>query len=243
MKTIDITCFADFQSAVESSNAFMFRGVSDATYKLIPRVARDWSLGAKRLLVIENTLLEQFKVRAVFHLSMRPENEWEWLALAQHYGLPTRLLDWTRNPLIGLYFACLGDPARDGALYFARRANEVNTVSTTNPFEITHERGWCGRHIDQRIAAQDGLFTISPDPTAPFSTGLKIKAVIPAASKPSLLKLLSNFGIHECSLFPGLAGIAKFVEARFFSLRTLRSEAELQEFIKSVKAKWAQDDA
>lgn len=221
MRTIRIESFRELQSAIESNNAYMYRGVSDADYQLLAKVGRDWKLGCKVLQISEQSLLEQFRVRAIQYVSIRPQSDWEWLALGQHYGLPTRLLDWTENPLVALYFACAGHSDKDGAVYFAARGNELNVDATPDPFQLMDERAWSGLHIDSRMAAQSGLYTVSPDPTIPFESGVKLKVIVSASVKASLLDLLEKFGINKCMLFPGLESVASYVGQRYFFLNTL----------------------
>lgn len=237
IETID--SFSSYQQIIETVPAYMYRGVSDARHLLIPKVGREWALGAKRLLISEQSLLEQFKVRAMPFVSHRPANNWEWLALAQHHGLPTRLLDWTRNPLVALYFACSGDPKKEGAVYVSHRANEVDILNNSDPLKFGEERAWSGSHIDMRMVVQDGLYTVSPDPTIPFSKWVVLKIHIPPELKKTITKTLEKFGVHECSLFPGLATTAKYVESHFFHLRNVRSEKALLALIKAEEARRA----
>ena len=212
----------------------MWRGVSDANYLLIPKVAREWHLGAARLKVIEEHLLNEFKFRGIPYLTTRPANDWEWLAQAQHYGLPTRLLDWTRNPLIALYFACTENFENDGAVYFAARLNEVEFHETPSPFQISEIRAWSAMQIDVRLKAQDALFTIAPDPTVPIEKGLRLRAVIKASAKKKLREQLNQFGVHIGSIFPGLEGVAKYVESKCFFGRGIKDEKVMLDFAKKI---------
>jgi len=101
-----IVTLEQYLKQAEQPLSFLFRGVtrSDA-HTLIPSVARDWKEDTFPLLNLEERLLADFKRRALPWLTLfHPRNEWEWMMLAQHHGVPTRLLDWTKNPLTALFW-------------------------------------------------------------------------------------------------------------------------------------------
>ena len=101
-----VTCVSDYVAALKDLGIagerppFWFRGHSDAMYRLVPHTMRTDAARTS-----ERAMLRTFKQDAQTFLLNAPENDWEWLFLAQHHGVPTRLLDWSENALVGLYFA------------------------------------------------------------------------------------------------------------------------------------------
>jgi FRG domain len=79
---------------------FAFRGLSDSSYRLETTLIR---LGGEYA-GLERHLLRNFKKYAHKRVVER-DSLWHWLSVAQHYGLPTRVLDWTYSPLIAMHFA------------------------------------------------------------------------------------------------------------------------------------------
>lgn len=59
-------------------------------------------------------MLDAFKRRARPYIDQIPQNDFEWMFVAQHHGLPTRLLDWSTSPLVALYFAVANAPTCTG---------------------------------------------------------------------------------------------------------------------------------
>jgi hypothetical protein len=129
-------------------------------------------------------------------LATLPANEWEWLAIARHHGLPTRLLDWTHNVLTALYFAMVDNVEVDGQIFAIAASAEASEYTVT-----------------PRIRAQEGLFIACPkvdvplDQTLPKEWSIE-RLRVPAKRKEHLRYELFRIGVHESSLFPGLDGLA-----------------------------------
>jgi hypothetical protein len=144
----------------DRSTPIWFRGCTNSGYQLLPSIVR-----RPFTLKHEPTLVTEFKQDALQFATRPPTTEWEWLFLMRHHGVPTRLLDWTENPLIGLYFAVNSvDQSRrsdknEGVLWvlFPTRLNEQANVkfdvATTIPI-FDEEDEYLANYLPSKLAKE-----------------------------------------------------------------------------------------
>ncbi len=204
----------------------LFRGHRDSSWELIPGIGRG---GANADL--ESTIYFDFVTMAG---SLLPENASPWaIAISmQHHGLPTRLLDWTDNFAVALFFA------------LRRQTNETPCVWVLDPYKLNEEVGGgnnllsisdldgnyselfieeskslCGsvvavapnRH-HPRAFSQKSFFTVHADIDRPIEKLVSAaveKVEIPKAAIPGAKRFLALAGVNEYALFPDLDGLAR----------------------------------
>jgi hypothetical protein len=214
MADIPIESFNDLYDAVEqySDLTVIYRGVRSITYQLIPKIGRYRRLHSTDRVKEERSILRLFREQALPYLTFDPGNVWEWMALAQHHGLPTRLLDWTRNPLVAAYFAVEEKHDDDSVIYAYRNNTRISTETEGDPFARKRIGKFIPRHVTRRITAQTGLFTIHSDPEIPLDATAVDRLIIKKTYRKALKHTLFRYGIHHASLFPDLDGLSRHIE-------------------------------
>ena len=242
-----ITNVKDFIDLIEKIKAaneakgnraeLLFRG-QGVDRPLLPKLSRLHLNGT--IINVEKLILAEFK-RGILPLTeFKPENNWDLLALAQHHGLPTRLLDWTYHALVALWFAVERpaqkndkDEFENGVVWIlAANVEDFRTdTEKTDPLSNKITKIFRSSVVSRRISAQAGVFTIHKinendkvvkfETHADFKTKLT-KAIIPASEFASIRKQLNVLGVNNSTVYPDIDGFCKHLERRFSKLEDER---------------------
>lgn len=179
----------------------------------------------------EDYLLNRFR-RYSWGIIGRELGENELLLLARHHGIPVRLLDWSSNPLVALYFACADENKlqEPGAIWLCVRKQLTHSHyydffrDPTPMLKLKGVRFIYAPHVSPRVAAQSCTFTIqdSPDrdldaydPSVQQDDDWEIqgfvKLKVPPERKIDFILDLERLGITERAMFPDLDGIARAI--------------------------------
>jgi hypothetical protein len=156
-------------------------------------------------------------------------NRWRWLFFAQHHRLKTRLLDWSKDPLVAIYFAVediISRPVKDsppGAVWalhvppqYFKQEDELKRPAEEKQWIMVN-----ASPITSRLARQSGLFTFHPGPRGrtaidsidrrPGEQLVKITFKTRPNFAAEVRGQLGILNVHHGSLFPDPQGIAEFI--------------------------------
>jgi len=216
-----------------TNSRWWFRGHQRASYTLLPKVRREYDTETERY------LFYYFYPRAQMRHAKCPADDdlAGWLALMQHYGLPTRLLDWTWSPLVAAFFATQ-DAKSEGsqdACIWALEPSGLNENQGYEPLfpplnaEMVRPLLKPARYgkakepntilasmpveTDLRMLVQQGAFTVHSSPKElnrlPDSDSWLRQIMIPNQGKRNIATELNVLSVRKADLFPDLENLSK----------------------------------
>jgi hypothetical protein len=200
----------------------LFRGQSQ-DWPLLPKLARLALKPGDSVLDVERAMVDDFRRQGISLSETTPVDDWDWISLGQHHGLPTRLLDWTMNPLAALWFA-VAKPADGSAPAVIRMfpvgEDDYVTEGHKSPFRLSETKVFRPRHITRRITAQTGWFTVHASPGGSFMPldhdpifGEWLWTIeVPPEKFSEIRSLLDRCSINEAGLFGDLPALCSYLQ-------------------------------
>ena len=227
----------------KDNDIVIYRGQSESDkYNLIPGIARTpkdpKKYSVKHIQKVEDEMLEEFRRTCDNNIAIKnieKEEILDILSLAQHYGLPTRLLDWSSNPLAALYFAVkeISEEKSGGNFCvwaYCIKRNDKRLIYKSNHIyrkktlkELNEEKEilvFKPKLVTERIHFQAGWFTVHPCDNdkgfvpleeIPFFQKDLAKLIIPKSKAEEFRKMLDTFHINSSTMFPDLTGKATHI--------------------------------
>lgn len=197
----------------EEEDQYYYRGQNDYDYKLIDSFRRtkpsDPSISYYR-----SEILPKVKQEFVKRGLSTGNSEADFLAILQHHGFPTPLLDWTCDPFVAAYFACKEDEHasknKDVAIFFFKM-NEWKSSHNSETVECIEDllidgtdnlRFTCQRARGTIVNVNDGLLSTMLKNSFSYPRTFFRQLILPASEKLNLLKELDARGYNESMMFP-----------------------------------------
>jgi len=235
--------WAEFLSQIREARAELgnstpwYRGHAQESYQLLPSLLRH-----PRGLEKERDLFNEYERSAAF-IQGEGKSEWQMLHDMQHYGIPTRLLDWTEVLGIAIAFALYdsGDDNLDSAIFLLNpiALNTLSGVSGIRRPENDPNFGyksiyWEGRPFypnfpiaidgalhNSRLRSQNGTFTVHGLDSKPLDAQVPNclrKVVLSAAVKPEAREFLEHANLNAFSIYPDIVGMARHIQRKHLDL-------------------------